>query len=63
MTSQDENMGVKESVLEFMERHITVPVFCSWAGLLSSQKRAPSVKRCQEKRTFSTEFEVKGHGK
>ena len=63
MTSKDENSGIKERVLEFVERRITVPVFCLWAGLLSSQTRATSVKRCQEKRTLSTKFEVKDHGK
>lgn len=63
MTSKDENSGIKERVLEFVERGITVPVFCLWAGLLSSQTRATSVKRCQEKRTLSTKFEVKDHGK
>ena len=44
MTSEkDTYMGIKESVVEFVERQISVPTVSSWAGLLSTQKWATSV--------------------
>ena len=43
MTSKDIHMGIKEGVLEFMEREISILMVCSWAGLLSTQKWATSV--------------------
>lgn len=60
MSSKDTYAGIKGNVLEFMERHITVPVFCSRAGPLSCQKRATSVKRgSQKKRTLALSFRGK----
>ena len=44
MTSKkDTYMGIKESVVEFVERQISVPTVISWAGLLSTQKWATSI--------------------
>ena len=44
MTSKkDTYMGIKESVVEFVERQISVPTVSSWAGLLSTQKWATSI--------------------
>ena len=43
MISKDIHMGIKEGVLEFMERQISILMVCSWAGLLSTQKWATSV--------------------
>lgn len=52
-------MERRENVLEFMERHITVLVFCSWSGPLSSRKRVTSVKRGSQEKTIIA-LSVKG---
>ena len=62
MTSKDTNTGIKESVLEFRERHHCPSVlFMGWATFIS--KEGNFSEKMSGEENFSIEFEVKGHGK